>query len=70
MSESLTHADRLAAVPALLAETAASWGLTLGEAHPPGAAGRHAVRAELPDGKAAVLKLSNPHRESWLLEEA
>ncbi|MCW2975822.1 MAG: aminoglycoside phosphotransferase [Actinomycetia bacterium] len=67
MAEPLTHADWLAGVPALLAETATSWGLTLGQAYPPGAAG-HAVRAELPDGTPAVLKLSNPHRES--LQEA
>ncbi|MGZ4290670.1 MAG: aminoglycoside phosphotransferase family protein [Gaiellaceae bacterium] len=63
MPEPLTHAEWLAGVPALLAETAESWGLTLGEAYPPGACG-HVVRAELPDGTPAVLKLSNPHRES------
>jgi len=63
MADLLTHAEWFAQVPALLAETAASWGLTLGEAYPSGAAG-HAVRAALPDGTPAVLKLSNPHRES------
>jgi streptomycin 6-kinase len=67
MPEPLTHAAWLAGAPALLAETAASWGLTLGQAYSPGAAG-HAVRAELPDGTPAVLKLSYPHRES--LQEA
>ena len=59
----LTHADWLARVPTLLAETAAAWGLTPGEPYRPGAAG-HAVRAELPDGTPAVLKLAYPHRES------
>ncbi len=67
MPEPLTHAEWLAGVPTLLAEAAMSWGLTLGEAYPPGAAGL-AVRAELPDGTPAVLKLSYPHRES--LQEA
>lgn len=67
MSEPLTHAEWLTGIPSLLADTAASWGLTLGAAYPPGAAG-HAVRADLPDGTAAVLKLSNPHREA--LQEA
>ena len=63
MSEPLTHADWLAGVPTLLAGTATSWGLTLGAAYPSGAAG-HAVRAELPDGTPAVLKLAYPHREA------
>ncbi|HEY8706067.1 MAG TPA: aminoglycoside phosphotransferase family protein, partial [Gaiellaceae bacterium] len=67
MPEPLTHAEWLVGVPALLAETAESWGLTLGEAYPPGAAG-HAVRAQRPDGTPAVLKLAYPHRES--LQEA
>src|SRR5664279_229908 len=67
MPEPLTHAGWLAGVPVLLAETAALWDLTLGAAYPPGAAG-HAVRAELPDGTPAVLKLAHPHRES--LQEA
>jgi streptomycin 6-kinase len=39
------------------------WGLTLGAPYPPGAAG-YTVRAELPDGTPAVLKLIHPHRES------
>ena len=67
MSEPLTHADWLAGVPFLLADTAKSWGLTLGAAYRSGAAG-HAVRAELPDGTPAVLKLAYPHREA--LQEA
>jgi streptomycin 6-kinase len=63
MPEALTHADWLAAAPALLAETATSWGLTLGAAYPPGAAGL-VVRAALPDGTPAVLKIAYPHREA------
>jgi streptomycin 6-kinase len=59
----LTHADWLPRVPTLLAETSTAWGLTLGEAYAPGAAG-YAVRAELPDGTPAVLKLIYPHREA------
>jgi streptomycin 6-kinase len=39
------------------------WDLTLGEPYPPGAAG-YAVRATLPDGTPAVLKLIDLHRES------
>ena len=49
MPEPPTYAEWLTGVPALLSETAASWGLTLGEAYPPGACS-HVVRAELPDG--------------------
>lgn len=59
----LTYADWLAGVPTLLAETATAWGLTPGEPYPAGAAGL-AVRADLPDGTPAVLKMTNPHRES------
>jgi len=44
-------------------ECVANWQLELGEPYAPGAAG-HAVRAELPDGTPAVLKISNPHREA------
>ena len=51
----------------LLEDCAELWQLRLGEPYPAGAAG-HAVRAELPDGTPAVLKLSLPHRES--LQEA
>jgi streptomycin 6-kinase len=50
------------AAPALAAEVAAEWGLTLGEPYPPGAAG-YVVRAELSDGTPAVLKLQHTHRE-------
>jgi streptomycin 6-kinase len=53
--------DPIAAVSA--AECARAWGLELGEAYAPGAAG-YAVRAQLPDGTPAVLKLGHPHRES------
>ncbi len=38
-------------------------GLDLGEPYPQGAAG-YAVRAQLPDGTPAVLKLIHPHREA------
>jgi streptomycin 6-kinase len=51
----------------LLEECVELWELRLAEPYAPGAAG-YAVRAELPDGTPAVLKLSNPHRES--LQEA
>lgn len=47
----------------VLEECVALWNLRLGEAYAPGAAG-YAVRAELPDGTPAVLKLSTPHREA------
>ena len=39
------------------------WQLELGEPYAPGAAG-YAVRATLPDGTPAVLKISTPHREA------
>jgi streptomycin 6-kinase len=48
----------------LAAAVARDWGLKLGEPYPPGAASVCVVRAELPDGTPAVLKLSDPHRES------
>jgi streptomycin 6-kinase len=48
----------------LAAAVARDWGLKLGEAYPPGAASLCVVRAELPDGTPAVLKISDPHRES------
>ena len=50
-------------VPSLVADMTMAWGLTLGEAYPPGVAG-HAVRAQLPDGTPAVLKVYWPHREA------
>jgi streptomycin 6-kinase len=59
----LTHADWLQRVPAFVAECQERWGLGLGEPYPAGAAG-HAVRADLPDGTPAVLKVIYPHRES------
>ena len=59
----MTHAQWSETVPALLAEVVEAWGLTLGEPYEPGAAG-YTVRAQLPDGTPAVLKLVYPHRES------
>jgi streptomycin 6-kinase len=59
----LTHAEWLERVPALVTECRELWGLTLGEPYEAGAAG-YAVRADLPDGRPAVLKLIYPHRES------
>jgi streptomycin 6-kinase len=63
MPEPPTYAEWLTRVPALLSETAMTWGLTLGASYPPGAAG-HVVRAELPDGTPAALKVFWPHREA------
>jgi streptomycin 6-kinase len=60
---SLTHGVWLESVPDLVAECVDEWELRLGEPYEPGAAG-YAVRAELPDGRHAVLKLVYPHRES------
>ncbi len=59
----LTYRDWRERVPELLEAAAARWGLTLGDAYPPGAAG-HVVRATLADGTPAVLKLVFPHREA------
>jgi streptomycin 6-kinase len=59
----LTHADWLARIPELLESCRERWELRLGEPYPSGAAG-YAVRAELPGGTPAVLKLVYPHRES------
>ncbi len=50
-------------LPSLVTTCCKEWGLRLGEAYAPGAAG-YAVHAELPDGTAVVLKLIYPHRES------
>jgi streptomycin 6-kinase len=48
-----------------LAEAIAEeWELTLGDSYEPGAASLGVVRAELADGTPAVLKISDPHRES------
>jgi streptomycin 6-kinase len=63
MPEPPTYAEWLTRVPTLVSETAASWGLTLGAAYPPGACS-HVVRAELPDGTPAALKVFWPHREA------
>jgi streptomycin 6-kinase len=60
---SLTHGVWLERVPDLVADCVEEWGLQLGEPYAQGAAG-YAVRAELPDGAPAVLKLIFPHRES------
>src|SRR5712691_2875014 len=49
--------------PHIAEELARRWDLRLGEAYAPGAAG-HVVRAELPDGTPAVLKVFWPHREA------
>jgi streptomycin 6-kinase len=46
-----------------VAECARAWELTLGEPYADGAAG-HVVRAHLPDGTPAALKIGFPHRES------
>ena len=59
----LTHAAWLERVPELVEQSVAEWELTLGEPYVAGAAG-YAVRAELPDGTPAVLKLIYPHREA------
>jgi streptomycin 6-kinase len=59
----LTLAGWRDTIPSLLSETSMAWGLTLGQAYAPGAAG-HAVRAQLPDGTPAVLKVFWPHREA------
>ena len=60
---SLTHGVWLERVPDLVDECAEEWGLRLGEPYEQGAAG-YAIRAILPDGTPAVLKLVYPHRES------
>jgi streptomycin 6-kinase len=65
----LTHGVWLERVPELLAECAEQWELDLGAPYPQGAAG-YAVRATLPDGTPAVLKLIYPHRESEQEAEA
>ena len=59
----LTHADWLRTVPDLATDCCEEWGLRLGEPYEAGAVG-YAVRAELPDGTPAVLKLIHLHRES------
>lgn len=59
----LTHGVWLSRVPDLVNECVDEWGLRLGEPYVAGAAG-YTVRADLPDGTPAVLKLIFPHRES------
>jgi len=59
----LTHGVWLERVPDLVAECVEEWGLRLGEPYQAGAAG-YTVRADLPDGTPAVLKLIYPHREA------
>jgi streptomycin 6-kinase len=59
----LTHGVWLERVPDLVAECVEEWELQLGEAYEAGAAG-YTVRADLPDGTPAVLKLIYPHREA------
>jgi streptomycin 6-kinase len=59
----LTHSDWLRTVPDLATDCCKDWGLRLGAPYEAGAAG-YAVRADLPDGTPAVLKLIHPHRES------
>ncbi|HEX9379880.1 MAG TPA: aminoglycoside phosphotransferase family protein [Gaiellaceae bacterium] len=59
----LTHGVWLERVPDLAKECAEEWALRLGEPYLAGAAG-YTVRADLPDGTPAVLKLIYPHRES------
>ena len=59
----LTHSAWLERVPGLVGECVDEWGLRLGEPYVAGAAG-YTVRAELPDGTPAVLKVIYPHREA------
>jgi streptomycin 6-kinase len=65
----LKHETWLERVPTLLDECVAEWGLRLGEPYEAGVAG-HTVRADLPDGRRAVLKLIYPHREAEQEAEA
>jgi streptomycin 6-kinase len=60
---SLTHGVWLERVPDLVAECVEEWELRLGEPYEAGAAG-YTVRADLPDGTPAVLKVVYPHREA------
>jgi hypothetical protein len=59
----VSHTGWLERVPDLVGHCREEWGLRLGELHLAGAAG-YTVRADLPDGTAAVLKLVYPHREA------
>ncbi|MGZ8697368.1 MAG: aminoglycoside phosphotransferase family protein [Gaiellaceae bacterium] len=60
---SLTHGVWLERIPDLVAECVEEWELRLGEPYEAGAAG-YTVRADLPDGTPAVLKVIYPHREA------
>lgn len=59
----LTHGVWLERVPDLVTECVEQWGLRLGEPYEAGVAG-HVMRADLPDGTPAVLKLIYPHHEA------
>jgi streptomycin 6-kinase len=59
----LTRGVWLERVPDLVKECVDEWGLRLGEPYNKGVAG-HVVRADLPDGTPAVLKLVYPHHEA------
>jgi len=63
----LTLPEWRSGAPELAEQVAEDWGLRLGDEYVPGVCG-HVVRAVLPDGTAAVLKVQWPHRES--LQEA
>jgi streptomycin 6-kinase len=64
----LTHGVWRERVPNLLQACGDDWDLRLGDPYIPGAAG-YAMRADLPDGTSAVLKLIYPHREAeWEAE--
>jgi streptomycin 6-kinase len=65
----LKHETWLERVPTLLDECVEQWELRLGEPYEAGAAG-YSVRADLPDGTRAVLKLIYPHREAEQEAEA
>ena len=65
----LKHETWLERVPTLLDECVAEWELRLGAPYEAGVAG-YTVRADLPDGTHAVLKLIYPHREAEQEAEA
>lgn len=59
----LTHGVWLERVPDLVRQCVDEWDLRLGEPYLAGAAG-YTLRADLPDGTPAVLKIIFPHREA------
>ena len=59
----LTLAEWRAQAPQLAAAVAETWDVRLGEPYTPGVCG-HVVRAELPDGTPAALKIWWPHPEA------